>query len=553
VTTALILSGAALLVAGYFLYGGRVEKWLEVDPERPTPACTMGDGVDYVPAKGPVLFGHHFSSIAGAGPIVGPVIATAAFGWLPAIVWVVFGTILIGGVQDFAALMASVRNGARSVAEIAKENISPLARNLFLVFVWIALVYIIIVFVDLTSETFVNSPGVASSSVMYIALAVAFGLIVYRTGARVGAASVVFVPLVFVGVWLGQRLPLVLQIADPGQAWDFVLLGYCLVASILPVWLLLQPRDYLSSFLLYACLAGGVVGVLFGGGVLAQGVEPVPALITFSDANLGLLFPAMFVTIACGACSGFHTIIASGTTAKQLASERHARPIAYGGMLTEGLLATLAIGAVMLIGLGAARDQAPTLVFAQGIGQMVSALGIPTSLGAHFGALAISTFLLTTLDTCTRLGRYLIEELFRLPRGNRWTVLAGTAGTLVVPMILTQLTLHLPDGSPAPAWKVVWPVFGATNQLLAGLALLVVTSWLRNTGRRYAYVAIPMLFMFTVTLVALGQLVWRYTLLNIVGAVSAGLFALAVVLIIEAVRKAFLLPPGHVAEIRRPQ
>lgn len=545
--TVLILSSAALLVAGYFLYGGLVEKWLEVDPERPTPACTMGDGVDYVPAKGPVLFGHHFSSIAGAGPIVGPVIATAAFGWLPAIVWVVLGTILIGGVQDFSALMASVRNRARSVAEIARENISPLAQKLFLVFVWFALVYIIIVFVDLTSETFVSSPGVASSSVMYIILAVIFGLLVYRTGARVGMSSLVFVPLVFVGVWLGQRLPLVLSVADPGQAWDFVLLGYCLVASILPVWLLLQPRDYLSSFLLYACLAGGVVGVLFGGGVPEPGVEPLPALITFSDANLGLLFPAMFVTIACGACSGFHTIIASGTTAKQLASERQARPIAYGGMLTEGLLATLAIGAVVLIGVGAAKDQAPTLVFAQGIGQMVSALGIPASLGAHFGALAISTFLLTTLDTCTRLGRYLIEELFRLPRGNRWTILAGTVGTLAVPMVLTQLTLTLPDGTPAAAWKVVWPVFGATNQLLAGLALLVVVSWLRNTGRRYSYVAIPMIFMFLVTMVALGQLVWRYTPLTIVGAVSAVLFALAVVLIIEAVRKAFLMPPARVA------
>lgn len=550
--TIIILSSVTLLIGGYIFYGNRLERWLAVDPERPTPACTMGDRRDYVPAKTPVLFGHHFSSIAGAGPIVGPVIATTAFGWLPAVVWVVFGCILIGGVQDFSALIASIRHRARSVADIANHNISPLARTMFLVFVWIALVYIIIVFIDLTSETFVNYPGVASSSTMYIALAVVFGLIVYRTGARLGAASVVFVPLVFVGVWLGQRLPLVLPLADPGQGWDFMLLGYCLVASILPVWLLLQPRDYLSSFLLYACLVGGVVGVLAGGGVVARGIEPVPALITFSDANLGLLFPAMFVTIACGACSGFHSIIASGTTAKQLASERQARPIAYGGMLMEGLLATLAIGAVLLIGLGAAKNQAPTLVFAQGIGRMVSALGISAELGTHFGALAISTFLLTTLDTCTRLGRYLIEELLHLPRGNRWTVVAGTVGTLVVPLILTQLALRLPDGTPAPAWKVIWPVFGATNQLLAGLALLVITAWLRNTGRRYAFVAVPMLFMFSVALVALGQLVWRYTPLHLVGAVSAGLLAMAVLLIIEAVRKVFVFPPGQMVGAQQP-
>ncbi len=491
-----------------------------------------------------MLFGHHFSSIAGAGPIVGPVIAVAAFGWLPAVVWIVLGSVLIGGVQDFSSLVASIRHRARSVADIARQQISPLAHRLFLVFVWFALVYVIVVFVDLTSTTFAEDPGVASSSVLYIGLALVFGLLVYRRGAGLAAASAVFVPLVFFGIWAGQQLPVALPVADPGHAWDLILLGYCLVASVLPVWLLLQPRDYLSSYLLYAALGAGVVGLLAGGGTLAPGVEPVPALLTFRDANLGLLFPAMFVTIACGAASGFHAIVASGTTAKQLPSERAARPIAYGSMLLEGVLALFAVGTVMLIGAHAARTQAPTFVFAQGIGHLLTAVGLPAALGAHFGALAISTFLLTTLDTCTRLARYVLEELFGLERGRIWTIVAATVATLVLPAVMTQITLHLPNGTPAPAWKVVWPVFGATNQLLGALAMLVVTAWLRNRGKRYAFVAVPMVFMFAVTLVALAQLVLRYGPLQLVGGIATLLFALALVLLVEAVRRVFILPPG---------
>jgi len=546
-TTLLILTAVALLVGGYFTYGRLLERRLGVDPATATPATTMGDDRDYVPARPAVLLGHHFSSIAGAGPIVGPVIATAAFGWLPAIVWVVFGSILIGGVQDFSALMASVRHKARSVADIARENISPLAHTLFLVFVWFALVYVIVVFVDLTSATFVEDAGVASSSLIYIALAVVFGVLVYRRGVSVVRGSLVFVPLVFIGIWAGQKLPLALPLADPGQGWDLLLLGYCLVASILPVWFLLQPRDYLSSYLLYACLVAGVLGVIAGGAVRPADVQAVPAIVTFNDPSLGLLFPAMFITIACGACSGFHAIVASGTTAKQISSERHARPVAYGSMLLEGVLATLSIAAVMLVGLTAAKGQAPTFTFAQGIGTLLAAVGIPAALGVHFGALAISTFLLTTLDTCTRLARYVLEELFNLRRGSRVAVFAATAATLVLPLVMTQITLTLPNGSPAPAWRVVWPVFGATNQLLGALAMLVVTSWLRNRGKRYAFVAVPMVFMFTVTLVALAQLVWRYTPLTLVGGIATALFALAVVLLVESIRRVFLLPPGRTA------
>ncbi len=527
-----VFTGVALLVLGYFVYGRFLERALGVDPKRPTPATEHEDGRDFVPSRPAVLLGHHFSSIAGAGPIVGPVIAASAFGWLPAAVWIVFGSVLIGGVQDFASLIASIRHRARSVAELARDEISPFARTLFLVFVWLALVYVIVVFVDLSAATFVSEPGVASSSAAYIVLAVGLGLLVYRAGVSLLRASLVFVPLVFAVIFLGPLVPLTLSST---ATWSLLLLGYCLVASVMPVWLLLQPRDYLASFLLYACLGGGLVGVLFGGGALPEGVTPLPAFLTFRDASLGMLFPAMFITIACGACSGFHSVVASGTTAKQLARESHARPVAYGGMLLEGVLALLAVAAVVLVGAEAARGQAPTVVFARGLGTMLAALGLPPSLGAHFGALAISTFLLTTLDTCTRLARYVVEELFDLRGRGRAVVIGATLATLALPALLTQVSLTGLDGSPAPAWKVIWPVFGATNQLLGALALLAITAWLRNLGRALAYVAVPMVFMFAVTLIALGQLVVHHGW-SLVGVIAGALFVLAVVLLAEALR-----------------
>ncbi len=533
----LVVIGVAVLVIGYFIYGRFLERNLGVDPSRITPAHEQRDNIDFVPTKPAVLLGHHFSSIAGAGPIVGPIIAAAAFGWLPATVWVLIGAIFIGGVQDFSSLLASLRHKARSVADLTREEVSPIARILFLLFVWFTLVYVIVVFTDLTAATFTYDPGVASSSAMYILLALALGVLVYRARFGLGRSSLFLVPLVFVAIWLGQQTPLSFGVANPKGIWSLILLGYCFIASILPVWVLLQPRDYLSSFLLYVCLIGGVLGILLGGGRIAEGTEPLPALLSFHDANLGLLFPAMFITIACGACSGFHSIVASGTTAKQLSNERHALPIAYGGMLLESVLALLAIGAVILIGPTAAKGQAPTVVFGSAIGRFFSAFGIPPSLGAHFGALAVSTFLLTTLDTCTRLARYTLEELLRIPRRTIGTVALVTSATLILPLIMTQITLKLPDGTAAPAWKVVWPVFGATNQLLGALALLAVTAWLRNSGRRWSYVAVPMVFMFSVTLVALGQLVWRYGVQSLVGAIAVGLFVLAIVLLFETVRQ----------------
>ncbi len=547
----IVVVGVAIFIAGYFIYGRLLEKWLGVDPSRPTPANTESDAIDYVPAKPAILIGHHFSSIAGAGPIVGPIIAAAAFGWLPPVLWIVLGALLIGGVQDFSSLVASLRHRARSVAEMAKKEISPLARFLFLLFVWLTLVYIIIVFVDLTAATFTHEPGVATSSMIYIVLAIGLGLTVYRARVKLGLASVIFVPLVFLGIWAGQYLPLVLPVADTRMIWSVLLLVYCFAASVLPVWFLLQPRDYLSSFLLYACLLGGVVGVILSGGRLPSNVEPLPAVVALHDVNLGWIFPALFITVACGAISGFHTIVASGTTAKQLNNERYARPVAYGSMLLEGILALLAVSAVIIVGGAASKGQAPTLVFGQGIGHLFSAIGIPAALGTHFGALAVSTFLLTTLDTCTRLGRYVLEELLKLARAKFGSILLATFITLLLPLILTQVTLRLPDGTPAPAWKVIWPVFGSTNQLLGALAMMTVAAWLRNTGRKRMFILIPMVFIFSVTLAALAQLCLRFGIASMVGFVATILFILAVVLLIEGVRQMLKPLPERATETEK--
>ncbi len=537
--------GVALLAVGYFAYGGLLERWLGVDDERRTPAHTVHDDPeaardpalrhDYFPARAPVLFGHHFSSIAGAGPIAGPIFAAALFGWLPVAVWVVVGAVFIGGVQDFSALMASLRHRARSIGEISRRFLSPLGYNLLLIFIYLTLLYVTVVFLDLTSRTFVASGGVASSSVMYIGLAALFGVAVLRWGLPLWAGSVIFVPLVFFGIWGGQQLPLDLDpavVGDPGTFWDVVLIVYCFVASILPVWLLLQPRDYLSSYLLFGCLAGGFVGIVVGAVTGDLGASRLDSWVGFTHPAVGTLVPVLFITVACGASSGFHTLVASGTTAKQLDRERHARPIVFGGMVLEGVLALVALAAIMVVGVSGSKV-APTVVFAQGMGHFLAVLGIDPQLGASFGLLAVSTFLLTTLDTCTRLGRYVFEELTRM-KGLAARYIA-TAVTVLVPAIFVLVPFRDAQGKVLIPWKVVWPVFGATNQLLGGLAMLVVILWLRSTGRRAWFVIGPCLFMVTVTFWSLAQMVFGAGRPPVIRIVAAVLLALALALVVETV------------------
>lgn len=524
----LLLAAGVLFAFAYRFYGAFLERQFEIDPARRTPAHELRDGLDYVPARTPVLMGHHFSSIAGAGPIVGPIIAVAFFGWLPVVLWIVLGSIFIGGVHDFSSLAISIRHRAQSIAQVAKELLSPRAHKLFLIFIWFTLVYVLTVFADLTAVTFTADGGVATSSLIYIALAILLGLFMYGLRMSLAAASIILVPLVFASIYIGQLIPMgtpaPLAHGDPKTTWTIILLAYCFIASITPVWILLQPRDYLSSYLLLACIFGGAAGIVIG----RPSLDTNPFL--GFHAGLGYLFPALFITVACGACSGFHSVVASGTTAKQLPGERAARPVAYGSMLVEAMLALIAVGAIVVAG-GSLSGGSPPQIFAQGMGTFLQTLGIPRSLGMAFGLLALSTFLLTTLDTATRLARYVIEELF-----GAWSFkahVAATAATLALPLWFALIQIEDSEGRVIPVWEAIWPVFGSTNQLLGALALMTASVWLRRKGKRALFVIIPMFFMLAVTLVALVQLIAAFGW-SVIGAIAALLLVLAIVLAVES-------------------
>ena len=539
----LFLTGALALLGGYILYARKLDRIFDVSGERPTPAETEYDGIDYVPARAPVLFGHHFSSIAGAGPIVGPIIAALAFGWLPAVAWILLGTIFIGGMHDYAALMASIRNRGRSIGEVARGVISPTAQKILLAFIWLTLIYVLIVFLDLTATTFTADGGVATSSIIFILLAVLFGLSIYRLRVPLWAGSLIFVPLIFAAIHVGQKLPIeaaaLPQLVEgmPGKTWVVFLVIYCYCASVTPVWILLQPRDYLSSFLLYGTVLASALGLLFGGFDVA-----FPAFIACT-APIGPLFPVLFVTIACGAISGFHSVIASGTTAKQLRREGDAKVIGYGGMVAEGWVALIAVASVIILsGSGDlvrrynAHEVSAIGIFTAGMGRFVEVLGLPAELGRKFGGLAISTFLLTTLDTCTRLGRFLLHELFGI-RGVRARYLSSLL-TIILPALFVFMPFRDAAGNLVPAWKAIWPVFGTANQLLAALGLLVIAVWLKRQGKPTLFVILPMMLLFAVTLTSLIQIILSGTQSRPVEMIAGLLFILTIGMVAMALRAA---------------
>lgn len=516
------MNGALLLIVGivffalaYVFYGRYLVRLFGVDAARPTPAHTQRDGVDYVPTRAPVLFGHHFASIAGAGPIVGPVLA-AYLGWGPVVLWVLFGCVTIGAMHDFAALTLSVRHGGRSIGNVIEDQLGFGGRLLFLVFCWAALILVVAIFAILVAKTFVNTPAVATASLLFIAMAPVFGYCIYRKNVSILTGSLVCVPLLFGFIWVGTQVPidLVAMGMSPRhaqQAWLAVLLVYVSIASVAPVWILLQPRDYLNSYLLYAMLGLGILGIF----VVAPRFQ-LPAFTGWSattpQGGVGHLFPLLFVTVACGACSGFHALVASGTTAKQLNSEADIKPIGYGAMLIEGLVALMAVTSVAVLSKGdylaVLKNGSPVDAFASGLAGFTVRLGLGAEVGRTFFALAISAFLLTTLDTATRLARFCWQELF-LPRaGNAptdaqpaWQRVAAHAvpATLMVVLVAGYLAYSGNAGQ-------IWPVFGASNQLLAALTLLVVTLVLVRRRANFWVALIPMLFMSTITVWALVEL-----------------------------------------------
>ncbi|MBN1803971.1 MAG: carbon starvation protein A [Sedimentisphaerales bacterium] len=530
---AILLISVIAFSLAYVIYGRFLTKRYETDDSRLTPSHTDYDGIDRVPAHKAVLLGHHFSSIAGAAPIVGPVIAGLAFGWLPVVLWIVLGTIFVGAVIDFSALVASIRHNARSIAEIARKYMSTLAFKLILAFIWLTLVYVLTVFADLTATTFTDDGGVATSSLMFIVLAVIFGLSINKLKILLLWASLIFVPLVFLAVWAGQKIPLSADMipevigGEPKKTWALILIFYCFLASTTPVWILLQPRDYLSSYLLYASVITSFLGIIMGGFTIQY-----PAFTAWSIPKTGTLFPILFITVACGACSGFHSIVASGTSSKQLDKESDAKLIGYGGMLLEGIVAVIALTTVIMLPKGdELTTKAPLVIYGSGIGNFLSALGIPEKLGFSFGLLALSAFILTTLDTATRLGRYVFEELFNL-KGKHSRYLS-TLATLSLPTIFVLINLKDTQGNLIPAWKAIWPVFGACNQLLAGLVALVIAVWLKKTGKRIGFILGPVFFMNTVTIWALVLLLKQYRL-SAVGIIAMVLLLLALIVIWEA-------------------
>jgi carbon starvation protein len=484
----------------------------------------MEDGVDYVPAEPKYLMGQHFSAIAAAGPITGPILAGVMFGWAPALIWIIFGSIFIGGVHDMGALVASIRHKARSITEIVRENISNRAYILFMIFVWITLVYIIVAFTDITASSFIGTitlengekvggGAIAASSLLYLALPVFMGLLLKYTRLNLTWATVIFLPLVGVSIWIGRYIPLELDMLlgiSPDSAvklWDFLILAYCFAASILPMWMLLQPRGHLGGYFLYAALVASFIGVLFGDFTVAY-----PAFTRLGNdwgSFFFPMFPILFITIACGACSGFHSLVGSGTTSKQLKRETDSKIIGYGAMLIEGLVAVVALACVMMLSKdNPLTGKPPNFIYALGIGRFLELLHIPAALGISFGLMAFTTFVYDTLDVSTRLGRYIIEEL------TGWKNFTGkafaTAITAGVPLMFVMRTTLDATGNPIPAWRVFWSVFGASNQLLAALALIGITVWLFKTVKnRYIWMSafFPALWMFAVSAWALIRIV----------------------------------------------
>ncbi len=510
-----IVAGCGILfVIAYLTYGKFLaKKVFNLDDSRPTPAVEMNDGLDYVPAKKNMLLGQHFSAIAAAGPINGPILAGTLFGWLPALFWIVIGSIFIGGVHDMGSLIASVRNKARSITDVIRANVSKRAWIVFMIFIWITLVYIIVAFTDLVAGSFVGQVklendqvvrggGIAASSLLYLMLPVIMGLLMKFAKLKENWALVIFLPLVAVSIWVGQYIPINLPGIDPAnvalgqKVWGIIILVYCVVASVVPVWALLQPRGALGGYLLYGALITAAIGLVFGG-------YPVQFPAFTKDPGMGSGFwfpmlPLLFITIACGACSGFHSLVSSGTTSKQLSKESEAKPIGYGAMLLEGMVAIVALSCVMIV----AKDdplasKAPNFIYASGIGKFLSLIGVNPALGISFGLLAFTTFVYDTLDVCTRLGRYIFEELTGL---RNWIGRAlGTLLTAGVPVLFLFQTMTDAKGNPIPAWKTFWNTFGASNQLLAALALIGVTVWLVRTAKnKKAWIVafVPALFMF---------------------------------------------------------
>lgn len=554
----IIIAAIVLLFIGYVFYGSWLAKQWGIDPSKKTPANSMTDGVDYVPAKPAVLMGHHFSSIAGAGPINGPIQA-AVFGWVPVFLWCVIGGIFFGGLQDFGSLFASIRHEGKSVGEIIKDSMGKTAKKLFIIFALLVLILVIASFVNVVAGTFftkaneagkvafgfvsnpTNNQTTAIISVMFIVLAVIYGILTNRCGLKTLPATIIGIVGIVVSIAVGLKFGLAMS----RTTWIILIGVYIAVASLIPVWIMLQPRDYLSSFLLYAMMLVAFVGIIVSAFTGSASFE-IPA---FNSAKLGAMFPTLFITVACGACSGFHSLIATGTSSKQLDNERNAKAIGYGSMLIES-----ALGIISLIAVGMVYNKwidkgygSPSAAFGAGIAIMFGKEGssVYNTINALL-TLAVSVFALTSLDTGTRLSRFMFSELFLKDSEKTWKDAKGVRKLLAHPLFGTSLMVVIGCILGGLSLSQIWGLFGAANQLLAGIALMAVAAWLGEVGKNNKMFFIPTIFMLAATLTFLvkkiiekvgvvgsGKSVWGdwFQL-----AFAAAMAILAVILVVEGVK-----------------
>lgn len=526
----LLLISAIILLLAYRIYGKYVYSKFGLSDARKAPSHTHRDGIDYEPSKPIVVLGHHFASIAGAGPIVGPIIAVT-FGWIPAVIWILVGGIFFGAVHDLGSMAASLRTEGKSIGVIIRNQIGIKGKQLFILFSFSTLILVIGVFSDIIAKTFVANPGVASASILFIFLAVAFGYL----NRFIGNKNIAFITITVIGVilmyyfvYLGTQIPLALDY----KWWVGGLLVYAFIASVTPVSLLLQPRDYLNSYLLYGMMIAAVAGVIVADPEIKMSTE-----VQVSSESLGYVFPVLFVTIACGAISGFHSLVASGTTSKQLDKESDAKIVGFGGMLIESFLAIISVGAVIILSRTEYLDrltvEGPVALFSTGLGGMISSLGISETFAVGFVALTVSAFALTTLDTCTRLARFTLQEYFEdMPQPAAQVMAKNRYLSTTIVIILSILLLGSGEFSS------LWPIFGSANQLLAALALLTIGVWLIKKNISATFVTIPMFFMFTVTLASLGLFAWKNFQDEgyILASIASILFVLAIALIVLAIR-----------------
>lgn len=574
----MLVSGIILYLA-YRVVGSALARMFRLDDRLQTPAHTMRDGLDYEPIRKSALLPQHFSAIAAVGPIVGPILGALYFGWGPTWLWLILGSILIGGIHDFTAIVSSLRHGGRTVAELVRQHINGRAYILFLLFVWFALIYVVIAFADVTAATFVASarggagseasgPAVATSSFLYLALALGMGLAQRYLKVKPLVAKLVFLPLVFVVIWLGQVLPLDLGGIFPALAgdtiaiqktWCYVLLAYCLLAAMSPVWALLQPRGELGGYFMYIVMALGIGGILVGsftgGGLPIQNeffkgwVAPDKSGAYGATMSLA---PVLFITIACGACSGFHSIVSSGTTARQLDRETDAKLIGYGGMVLEGFFACLSLATLMVLAPATLKPGiTPNDIFATGLTQFAEKLlgGAAALIGGRevlyqFILMCFATFVFDTMDACTRLARYVFMELMNWhSRPQAWL---ATVLSLVLPVITVALPPPIVDGVAQPLWKMFWNIFGASNQLLAALTLLGVTMWLMRRRMNFWITLVPTLWMLAMSMWSLVLMAGPYVqrtrdgvpiemIRHVQFAITLSLLVLSFWLIVEAI------------------